>query len=286
MQRSLELTALGDAARLALMPGATGYVEACFERATYLRTQSGVAAVTAPGTYLGPLHAVLSQPIPRITVATRVAVEAERIVIGMVTIRHASALRWSGRCPNAVDLLSHRAAMGSVIDDIAAGSPLLSRPYAAAIAGWEDALQLGDLRSVTRLLAGIGPGLTPSGDDSLAGVLLVTRILWGVRAEPALARCAGEARTSRLSRAFLSWAARGQLVAPVHDLLDALVRHDTEGVERCGRLVASVGASSGADTCLGISRALRLLPVGVAEPCDMEASAPPASAHQVGPRIK
>ena len=107
-------------------------------------------------------------------------------------------------------------------------------------------------------LAGLGPGLTPAGDDVLAGVLLVARARGGPAAEPALVHAAAEARTNDVARAFLAWAARGQSIAPVHDLLTAAVTSDRAGATSALRRLLAVGHSSGADLAFGLRLGLGL----------------------------
>lgn len=65
-------------------------------------------------------------------------------------------------------------------------SSLFSEPWAGATTGWTSAVAAGDLELLASLVGGVGPGLTPSGDDVLAGALLVARLLWGVSPCPAL----------------------------------------------------------------------------------------------------
>ncbi|HEY6378540.1 MAG TPA: DUF2877 domain-containing protein [Candidatus Dormibacteraeota bacterium] len=183
------------------------------------------------------------------------------IVVGDIAVAYGAARRWRAACPAPVHLLAGARATVGAIDAVARNSPLLCPPYADATAGWLEALRGGDVEAVAGRLAGAGPGLTPAGDDALAGVLVVARILWGVSAEATLLQCVGDVCTSDLSRAFLFWAARGQSIAPTHDLLIAVARGDIWAAERRARILGGVGASSGADACLGIGHALRLLPV-------------------------
>lgn len=110
-----------------------------------------------------------------------------------------------------------------------------------------------DLRELAARLGGRGPGLTPAGDDVLAGVLLAR---WGAtgpaeRAE-SLAVAKGVA-TNRISRAFLEAAARGQCIEPAHDLLVGLVEGDEPAAERARLRLAAYGATSGAALALGIA---------------------------------
>ncbi|MGC9335323.1 MAG: DUF2877 domain-containing protein [Anaerolineae bacterium] len=102
-------------------------------------------------------------------------------------------------------------------------------------------------------LAGLGPGLTPAGDDFLAGAML-----WAWLAHPApWAFCQGLAnaaalRTTALSAAVLRAAACGECSAAWHELLNQLAAAKskvllTKTVVR----VLSYGHTSGADTLAG-----------------------------------
>ncbi|MGH3400133.1 MAG: DUF2877 domain-containing protein, partial [Streptosporangiaceae bacterium] len=112
-----------------------------------------------------------------------------------------------------------------------------------------------------RRLIGLGPGLTPSGDDMLAGLLLALRLLGGATAgaravwladqlAATVTRHARE-RTTPVSAALLHCAARGQGSAEVGRVLRAL-----GGLEPAAAAVArllAIGHTSGADLAWGLS---------------------------------
>jgi hypothetical protein len=112
-------------------------------------------------------------------------------------------------------------------------------------------LRGGGLAGAVAGLAGRGAGLTPAGDDVLAGLLLVARAA-DARAEPALVALARTARTHAISRAFLEQAARGRSVAAVHALLDACADGDGDAAEAARRRLAGMGATSGLDLAYGV----------------------------------
>jgi hypothetical protein len=123
-----------------------------------------------------------------------------------------------------------------------AADPVIERARAALLRGDVDAVVAG--------LGGRGVGLTPAGDDVLAGALVVLALAAVAPAD--LVRAAASARTHPLALAFLRWAARGQSVAPVHQLLVALAAGDDEGISRHQQHVAELGHTSGADLLLGL----------------------------------
>ena len=119
-------------------------------------------------------------------------------------------------------------------------------------AGWAGdcaALQAGG-----KLLAGLGGGLTPAGDDFLMGAML-----WAWLAHPeyqAFSRRllgAAAARTTTLSAALLRSAAGGECGVAWHDLLAALAAGSEEQLAEAVTGVLSFGHSSGADALAGFA---------------------------------
>jgi hypothetical protein len=129
-----------------------------------------------------------------------------------------------------------------------------------------------DLEGAADALAGRGAGLTPAGDDVLAGLLLVARMRAGPPAEPRLVALARRARTHDISRAFLAEAARGRSVAALHDLLGAAADGDLAAARRARARLARVGHTSGLD-----------LAYGVLAGCTATAATPPRSWSSVVP---
>ena len=106
-------------------------------------------------------------------------------------------------------------------------------------------------------LVGLGPGLTPSGDDVLAGVLVT---LHGLRPDLAdrLRGLGGEiarracGRTTALAATLLGQAAQGYTVDPLLDVVDGLSGQPSPLTPAVvGRLTA-VGHTSGRDLLLGV----------------------------------
>jgi hypothetical protein len=108
-------------------------------------------------------------------------------------------------------------------------------------------------------LAGLGPGLTPSGDDLLAGFAAA----WTLSAE-ALGRdgaarrrvtaalgAGARAGASPLGRAWLAHAVRGELPEPMTRFAHALFDGEAGDLAPAVRGVLAVGASSGTDWTVG-----------------------------------
>ncbi len=113
--------------------------------------------------------------------------------------------------------------------------------------------------AAARQLIGLGPGLTPAGDDLLVGLMLVLYYVNHVTLNP-LREISAEAATTRLSRTMLGWAAQGLASEPVLLLLrDLFSLPEPQAFARLPQVLAH-GATSGADTVAGIALGLGLLP--------------------------
>jgi hypothetical protein len=106
-------------------------------------------------------------------------------------------------------------------------------------------------RGATGLL-GLGPGLTPAGDDALGGMLVALRLLQDHEACALLGGIIEGApdATNAISRAHLRAAARGLAAAPLHDVLGLLCSGSPCPSEAL-RAVSLMGHSSGWDALTG-----------------------------------
>jgi hypothetical protein len=216
------IAGVGAAAAIASAP--SGTVIAVFPRAAYVRFPAGVVALTAPGVSPGPLH-------------LRAPLDPSALRVGatfVVPTGWDKATVWRGTLPDpeTVD--------AALLAPVARRSALLTPPYRDR---WRAASEQGDLAAAARILGGLGPGLTPSGDDALAGMLLAAR-MGGPEIEGDLVTLARRVDTHEISLAYLHWAARGQSTEAVHRLLagDATASAD----------LAACGHTSGADLALGL----------------------------------
>lgn len=108
-------------------------------------------------------------------------------------------------------------------------------------------------------LLGLGPGLTPAGDDVLAGLLVALHGHGELHDPLAEEVCRlATARTTTLSAALLRHAAAGTALPAVVDVADALTGHGSDADLRAAaaRLVA-VGHSSGVALAHGLLRGAR-----------------------------
>jgi Protein of unknown function (DUF2877) len=134
-----------------------------------------------------------------------------------------------------------------------------------AVADLVGALTAGDRPdpAVARLL-GRGPGLTPTGDDVLAGALVTLCALGAPAAGPLAAAVTSAApdATTAVSAALLRHAARGECVPQLADLLEAIALGGADPASgtlpRAAGALLAVGHCSGAGLLHGVLVALAI----------------------------
>jgi hypothetical protein len=140
------------------------------------------------------------------------------------------------------------------------GAPDLARSFLESCAG-------DDARSAAALgerLLGLGPGLTPAGDDLVGGALFAVAVSFetaGSRTDAwkeaaALIRARAPARTHRISAMLLGDLLDGHGYAPLHDLTAALGGGETAAALDAAVRLVRIGHSSGWDILTGFLGAL------------------------------
>ncbi len=113
-----------------------------------------------------------------------------------------------------------------------------------------------DALSLARGLCGRGAGLTPTGDDILAGWMAINWLLYGPQPQllEAFQQVMTVARqqTHLLSRCWLGYAAEGNVAQPLKALLDAITSDNETMLLTATRTVVAMGATSGHDLLQGI----------------------------------
>jgi len=131
--------------------------------------------------------------------------------------------------------------------------PPVCEPCRAELRAGVERLARGDVAAAVDLLAGRGEGLTPAGDDVLAGYAgWMATTASSVRVAEAAAD-----RTTGLSLAYLRCAERGELPAAADALIAALGRRDAAAAARSARALAGWGATSGRALIVGMDAAAR-----------------------------
>jgi hypothetical protein len=114
----------------------------------------------------------------------------------------------------------------------------------------------GNLEACAAPLIGLGPGLTPSGDDFLMGALAALGALHQTDIHVALGRAviAGAHRTSPLSASLLRAATAGHVGENLHMMVAAIVTGDTDAAVAAA---ARIGHTSGWDALAGMVTTMR-----------------------------
>jgi len=142
----------------------------------------------------------------------------------------------------------------------------LSRAFARRIrAGAKDVLagldDLPRLRRGAKRLAGCGFGLTPGGDDFLAGAMLALHLaarLTGKDYRSAIATIHAASKTKhKLSAHFLGLARDGFVAEQMKNLITALLGGTARDVRSAARRVLALGETSGADLTAGFVLMMR-----------------------------
>jgi hypothetical protein len=237
---------VGEGAHDVLGRPRRGRVVAVYRRAAYLRLGGALVALTDTTAPPGPLH-VRCVALPRLREGLAVATDGVRLAGGDWALRVDGPV-WRGDLPDP--------------DALACAGSGVAPPAGAARVGTIVAalVRAGRLEELADTVGGRGPGLTPSGDDLLAGVLVVARLWWGTTAGAGLGSVAESVPTTDVARAFLLEAARGRSIAPAHDWLVALASGHDEAAARAARRLVAVGASSGAHLAAGLALAVAQLP--------------------------
>ncbi|HSN78577.1 MAG TPA: DUF2877 domain-containing protein [Anaerolineae bacterium] len=274
-------------------PGLEARVESAFAEAVNLVTTAGAAlALVSQHVGNGPLNAVVSHPQALALLCQDDVVRGDgqwlhlgqgwRLALAPAVTwdpypEYSRLARWPQIVARNVDWLRRRLPLAAPQASLAA-QPIASiqgafgsRPSVALVQakagaladGLIQAYHQGDLVHVAAFsgrLAGLGPGLTPAGDDWLAGWLVGLRAVAAINGtEPPLAvNAVGRAvissardRTSRLSLAFLQAAADGAVAQPWHDLLVALPDANPNPIRHAAAEIMRYGATSGSDMLAG-----------------------------------
>lgn len=128
------------------------------------------------------------------------------------------------------------------------------------------ALRESDIAAATNAavaLVGLGPGLTPSGDDALVGLSAAFAALGKWKTPEATfvesAAIVAATRTTLVGATFLRHAAAGEFSLGLHSLVDALLGADPSGAPGAIERTVGFGATSGVDTLTGLLDGLDVL---------------------------
>jgi len=259
-RRPLRALLAGPTALRALNRPAHGWVEIVINGGAYLRLDTGWVLVAAPRAPLGPLSLTVSGLRPGVLiVAPGEEVRSDGRVLALGGLRVALA---GVRAPRRPPIASRGAvgvssALRAAVAACAA-PPAELEPGLRALAGESDsdgpaqaARGPSDAAVAVTMLAGRGDGLTPAGDDILAGFAAWRH----AEGAPILLSELAAERSSALGLAYLQSAERGELAQPVARVLASVRRGDAALATVGARGLRAWGSSSGAALLWGIAAA-------------------------------
>ena len=249
------VAAAGSAATKALIagPARPGTLLAAFATSAYLRLADGavIAVLTQDAVRLpcGLVLATTSTEMPLHQVNGPVLVGEGLVRVGALTVRLTRLVDVdvpTGLAPDADRVVEAGSGLGAL--GFAEHDPALLQALRGAMSAPEAA-------HLVSSLVGAGSGLTPSGDDVLAG-FLVGAHAFGVSAKHlrAAVLAGPPGRTTDLSFALLAHAARGEAIPQVTGFVRALSSARSDD-GRALRALAAVGHSSGAALATGVHAA-------------------------------
>jgi Protein of unknown function (DUF2877) len=236
----------GPGALRGLRCGRRGVVALVLERGAYVRLGSQWLFTAQPEVPFGPLSlAVVKLQWDDLRPGQAVHAEPGRLLLGDQPV---SLERLRERRPP----LASRAVHGSGATVAAAAAAVeVAGPPPRSLAAGLHALRRGLIRDGVRRLAGRGEGLTPAGDDVLAGYAAWRHSIGA----PAPVTALAARRSSPLGRAYLRCAERGELPDAGAAMLAALHGGDPRAAASAALALSGWGTSSGSALVWGMCAA-------------------------------
>ena len=137
----------------------------------------------------------------------------------------------------------------------------LEQAFLQRITGGVEMIFAGQVIDGVRLLKGCGPGLTPSGDDFIAGLLFGLNFLQEVLHRDFKQLIDIVFQTARsgniFSQTFFELAREGRVFEKLKELIHALNCAEERELHACAERLFAVGASSGADLATGFLKTVQ-----------------------------
>lgn len=280
-ERPIRVTDVGWKARRLLDGAPTASVVAALSRSLYLEVAGEIVWLGPPGATLHA-RAIIASGLPDVGGATRLDTPFDlggarewRPPPLPASVTHAALADEGRRLIGMVAHLGRPDGFGALLVGRHPAFPLDRASDDAR--RFLQACALDDAPAAAAIgerLLGLGPGLTPAGDDLIgggffaAGVLNLTgppsppdpRRPAGWREAAAMIRARAAERTHRISAALLGDLLDGEGYAPLHELTLALARGDAASALDAAARLVRIGHSSGWDILTGFLGALGALP--------------------------
>ena len=284
---------IGPIAAEILQAAGDAEVVALFERSAYVMCASGLVCIGEPSIGAGPFNVIIPKRVPSeatpfgLHIGMKGVAGAGQLTLGGdLVLATDRAIEWmpppfatttAAQTAKGLDTLQRHMTSRVPADGVAAvlfapSSKPAKTPTAMAATGLITTLATStaaafasgawseDALRAAILLVGLGPGLTPSGDDLLGGFMLALTARGHQSLRDALWRAIStelDDLTVPVSAMHLSAAADGMAAEAVHLLINAVLTGDAGAIPARLNAVLAIGATSGADAVAGIVMGLQ-----------------------------
>lgn len=215
-----------------------------------------VLSVVTPQIGNGPFNLVIENNVlfsGHLSLQSPVSFSTTQLHLGDLTIHIVGAKLWNPRPDwemlhiRSDDILNH-------LTQLPTANYQVSN---SLVAGLSTALANAHIPSsltAAQKLAGLGQGLTPSGDDFILGAVLAAWIIHPPEIASVLAReitNVAAPLTTSISAAWLRSAGRGEAGILWHNFFNALVSADPAQIQEAANNILAIGETSGADALAG-----------------------------------
>ena len=268
----------------------TATICAVFRRSFYLETADGGLACIGPAEIgAGPINMICDLPggidwdVSGLGLGDRATISDHRIVVnGRYEFDFGDAKIWRPTTLpehwtvvaliRGLDVLEDAASTYDLSDGLSAkvrrdGATIAAadKAYDALCVWLMDALDNSIVEKSNppheiALLIGLGPGLTPSGDDLIGGALVALNMFGRQDAADCLARWSlpiARRNTGKISNAHLARATKGEGADALHRTIATIAGGNTAALETCLQDIDAIGHSSGWDALAGAVAVMR-----------------------------
>ena len=217
-----------------------------------INEEGDVLSVVTPRIGNGPFNLVCGEPVrfsEFLTIESQVSGASHHLTLEDLTINTLKADLWEAR-PDWEMLHSQRSRIVEQLTPLQITGFEFSNPLCMHLVSADREASL----QVISGLAGLGPGLTPAGDDFIMGALYAAWIIHPALTALSLAEeieNAAVRSTTSLSAAYLKSAARGEAGIVWHAFFEALIALQPGRARDSMEEILAIGATSGADALAG-----------------------------------
>jgi hypothetical protein len=253
--RSINALSFAPDARDWLANSRHPYILHVFDRACNLiNERREVLSIVTPQIGNGPFNIVIEDDVlfsEHLHIQSPISIRESQLFLGNFVILFDYANTWCPR-PNWERVHVKKDKITDRISKLQITNDQFPSSLSSALAN-------GDISSclaAARQLAGLGQGLTPSGDDFIMGAI---HAVWIIHPFEVSSVLAGEIAktaaplTTSLSAAWLKSAGKGEAGILWHEFFDALISGTMTAIQESMEKILAVGGTSGADALAGFA---------------------------------